>query len=197
MHPVTPSNLNAANALTVLRLAAVPVFVWLFATQGTTSLAAGAVFLAAAATDKLDGTIARKYNLITRFGKLADPIADKALVGAALVCLSLFGQIAWWATALVLAREVAVTLLRMFVLRTRGEVVAASRGGKTKTAAQTAALACYLLPVHGYVTAAQQPLLALAVAVTVWTGAEYCINMLKGTRAVSSEGAASSRPAAD
>ena len=173
----TPSVWNIANALTVLRLVLVPVFAWLlFREHGehiTGRLLATAVFTVAILTDRFDGDLARKHNLVTNFGKIADPIADKALTGTALVGLSLLGELAWWVTVVVLVREWGVTLLRFWVIRYG--VMPASRGGKLKTVLQSVAIGLYLLPwqdvavLHWTAVA----VMAAAVAVTVVTGLDY------------------------
>jgi CDP-diacylglycerol---glycerol-3-phosphate 3-phosphatidyltransferase len=171
-----PGVLNVANALTVLRLLLVPVFVLFLLAGGTGArIAALLVFLAASATDILDGRIARRRGLITDFGKIADPIADKALTGAALVTLSALGQLAWWVTAVILARELAVTGLRFWVLR--HGVIAASRGGKVKTLLQVLAIALYVVP--GVPAPAREVVMGLAVAVTLVTGADYAIRAIR------------------
>jgi CDP-diacylglycerol--glycerol-3-phosphate 3-phosphatidyltransferase len=171
-----PGLVNLANALTVLRLALVPVFVLLLLAGGTGGrVAAFAVFLVASLTDVLDGRIARQRGLITDFGKIADPIADKALTGAALVTLSAQGELAWWVTAVILARELGVTALRFWVIR--HGVIAASRGGKVKTMLQVLAIALYVLP--GPPDALRAVVMALAVAVTVVTGADYAIRAVR------------------
>ena len=126
---------NIPNALTVLRVLAVPVLAVLLAvddgTSGPARIAAAVVFLAASVTDFVDGAIARRYGWVTTFGKVADPIADKALIGVALIGLSLLGELAWWITAVIVVREVGVTVLRFWVIR--HGVIPASRGGKAKT----------------------------------------------------------------
>jgi CDP-diacylglycerol--glycerol-3-phosphate 3-phosphatidyltransferase len=171
-----PGLVNLANALTMLRLALVPVFVLLLLAGGTGGrIAAFAVFLVASLTDVLDGRIARQRGLITDFGKIADPIADKALTGAALVTLSAQGELAWWVTAVILARELGVTALRFWVIR--HGVIAASRGGKVKTMLQVLAIALYVLP--GPPDALRAVVMALAVAVTVVTGADYAIRAVR------------------
>jgi len=171
-----PGLVNLANALTVLRLALVPVFVLLLLAGGTGGrVAAFAVFLVASLTDVLDGRIARQRGLITDFGKIADPIADKALTGAALVTLSAQGELAWWVTAVILARELGVTALRFWVIR--HGVIAASRGGKVKTMLQVLEIALYVLP--GPPDALRAVVMALAVAVTVVTGADYAIRAVR------------------
>jgi len=142
---------NIANALTVFRLVLVPVFVVaLFHGGGHLDgwrVAAWGVFALASITDRFDGDIARKRGLVTEFGKLADPIADKALIGAALIGLSALGELWWWVTIVILVREVGVTLLRFWVIR--HGVIAASRGGKLKTVVQSLAIGLYILPLTG------------------------------------------------
>jgi CDP-diacylglycerol--glycerol-3-phosphate 3-phosphatidyltransferase len=177
-----PGILNAANALTVLRLVLVPVFVLLLLEGGTGGrIAAFAVFLIASVTDLLDGRIARQRGLITDFGKIADPIADKALTGAALVTLSALGELAWWVTAVILARELGVTALRFWVIR-RG-VIAASRGGKIKTLLQVLAIALYVLP--GPPGIVRAVVMGLALVVTVVTGADYAVRAVRLRRSTS------------
>jgi CDP-diacylglycerol---glycerol-3-phosphate 3-phosphatidyltransferase len=171
-----PGLVNLANSLTVLRLVLVPVFVLLLLAGGTAGrIAAFAVFLVASVTDVLDGRIARRRGLITDFGKIADPIADKALTGAALVTLSAQGELAWWVTAVILARELGVTALRFWVIR--HGVIAASRGGKLKTLLQVLAITLYVLP--GPPAALRAVVMALAVVVTLVTGADYAIRAVR------------------
>jgi CDP-diacylglycerol---glycerol-3-phosphate 3-phosphatidyltransferase len=168
---------NAANALTAARLLLVPVFVVLVVVSSMTApgwrAVACLVFLVASLTDFVDGWIARRYGLITSFGKVADPIADKALTGTALVLLSAYGVLPWWVTGLVLAREVAVTALRFWVIR--HGVIPASRGGKLKTGLQIAAIAWYLWPFGEPLAAVGPWLMGAAVAVTVVTGLDYVV----------------------
>ena len=132
------SNLNIANALTVLRLVAVPAFVFALLFENgdnaTSRLIAAIIFFAAIITDAFDGHLARRYDLVTDFGKLADPIADKALIGAALIGLSWLGELPWWITIVILVRELGITLMR-FVVKKYG-VMPAGRGGKLKTVQQ-------------------------------------------------------------
>ena len=180
-HP-PPSNWNVANALTALRLLLVPVFGWLLLAEdgssATLRTAACAVFLTAAVTDRFDGDIARRRGLVTDFGKMADPIADKALMGAAFVGLSLLGELPWWVTAVVLSREAGVTLLRFWVLHHDHGVMPASRGGKLKTVLQTVALALYILPLSAELHRPAAVMMALAVLVTVATGIDYVVRAL-------------------
>lgn len=178
--PQPPSAWNVANALTVVRLLLVPVFVVvLFVDDGESAAwrwAAFAVFVIAAVTDQLDGRIARKYGLVTDFGKIADPIADKALIGAALVGLSILGALSWWVTAIIIVREVGVTVLRFWVLR--HGVIPASRGGKLKTLLQAIAIGLYLIPLPDPWQWAAHIVMAAAVVVTVVTGVEYVYQAL-------------------
>jgi CDP-diacylglycerol--glycerol-3-phosphate 3-phosphatidyltransferase len=163
---------NVANGLTVLRLLLVPVFLACLLVGGTGwQVAAFAVFGVAALTDQVDGKLARSLGLVTDFGTIADPIADKALIGAALLALAALGRLPWWVAGLILAREVAVTALRLAVLR--HAVIPASRGGKVKTALQTLAVGLYVLPLHGAVATTRAWLLAAAVVATVLTGFDY------------------------
>lgn len=166
---------NVANALTGLRLALVPVFaVLLFHGSGHESgwrVAAWAVFAVAAMTDLVDGEVARKRGLVTDVGKLADPIADKALTGTALVGLSLLGELTWWVTCVILVREVGVTALRFWVIR--HGVIPASRGGKLKTMLQGVAIGLFVLPLAGWFRVAADVIMAAALVVTVVTGFDY------------------------
>jgi CDP-diacylglycerol--glycerol-3-phosphate 3-phosphatidyltransferase len=182
--------LNIANVLTVSRLVLVPVFLFaLFAGDGTDlrwRLTAFLVFAVASFTDHVDGNLARKHGLITDFGKIADPIADKALTGAALVGLSLLGELPWWVTIVIAAREIGVTLLRFWVIR--HGVIPASRGGKAKTMAQILAIGLYLLPLPVVADPLSWFVMGLAVLLTVVTGVDYVIRALRlrarGRRAV-------------
>ncbi|WP_050792850.1 CDP-diacylglycerol--glycerol-3-phosphate 3-phosphatidyltransferase [Gordonia neofelifaecis] len=166
---------NIANALTVFRIVLVPVFVvLLFVDDGHSTawrIAAFVVFAVAAFTDQLDGRLARGMNLVTDFGKMADPIADKALIGAALISLSVLGDLPWWVTVVVLAREVGVTLLRFWVLRYG--VIPASRGGKLKTLLQSVAIGLFVLPLSGAWHTAAWVIMIAAVVATVATGLDY------------------------
>jgi CDP-diacylglycerol---glycerol-3-phosphate 3-phosphatidyltransferase len=174
--PPQPGLVNLANALTVIRLALVPVVVACLLAGGTGwRVAAFAAFAVASVTDLLDGRIARSRGLITDFGKIADPIADKALTGAALVTLSYLGWLAWWVTVVILAREVAVTGLRFWVIRYG--VIAASRGGKLKTLLQVLAISLYMLP--GLPLWLRAAVMAAAVLVTLATGGDYVVRAVR------------------
>jgi len=178
----TVSVWNIANALTMLRLFLVPVFVYLLLAPGPDGplgwrVAALAVFLVASITDSVDGELARRRGLITDFGKITDPIADKALIGAALIGLSVLDELSWWVTVLVLGRELGVTLLRFWVIR--HGVIPASRGGKLKTVLQIAAISLYVLPLTGWLHVVAVVVMAAAVAVTMATGADYVARAIR------------------
>ncbi len=179
--PDPPPILNAANMLTMLRLALVPVFLLaLFAESGESSgwrVAAFVVFAVASITDRIDGEVARKYGLVTDFGRIIDPIADKALIGGALIGLSVLGELTWWVTAIIAVREIGVTALRFWVIR--HGVIPASRGGKLKTLVQTLAIGLYVLPLPDGVQPFSQALMVLAVLLTVLTGADYVVRALR------------------
>ena len=179
--PPGPRLLNIANGLTVLRLALVPFFVWFLLGGGTAGRSIAFVaFAVASVTDLLDGELARRRGLITDFGKIADPIADKALTGSALITLSYLGELAWWITCVIVVREVAVTALRFWVIR-RG-VIAASRGGKIKTLLQVIAISLYVLPWH--VDVVRAVAMGAALIVTVVTGVDYTARAIRLRRAV-------------
>jgi len=185
-----PSNWNLPNALTALRIVMVPFFGWAMLADGGDSIVwrvvAWVIFVLAMITDKVDGDIARSRNLITDFGKIADPIADKALTGMAFVALSIVGELWWWVTILVLVREWGITLLRLWVIR--HGVMAAGRGGKLKTVLQTVALGMFVLPVKilqddlgaagSLLWGLAVLLMTLAVAVTLVTGVDYVVKAL-------------------
>ena len=188
-----PPLLNIANILTGVRLLLVPVFlVTLLAANGTSTswrLAAFGVFALAAITDRFDGELARSRGLVTAFGTVADPIADKALTGSAFVGLSILGFIPWWVTIAIMGREVGVTLLRFWVIR-RG-IIAASWGGKAKTFVQTLAIGLYLLPLvelfgtAGLFGVVRWTVLMIALVLTVVTGLDYVVRALRLRYAVS------------
>lgn len=182
MNEPGPSAWNLPNALTVLRFLLVPVFGWLLLADGGHTwgyrIAALAVFVVAMITDSVDGDIARRRGLVTDFGKVADPIADKALTGMALVGLSILGVVPWWVTVLILVREVGVTLVRFLVIR--HGVMPAGRGGKLKTLLQTASLTLLVAPLDSLPWsqvwfAVAYVLLGLALVVTVVTGIDYLL----------------------
>ena len=183
--PSEASAWNIANAITVLRLLLVPVFaVVLFHGDGHQTgwrIGAWGVFAVASFTDRLDGELARKRGLVTEFGKLADPIADKALIGTALVGLSVLDDLAWWVTVVMLVREVGVTLLRFWVIR--HGVIPASRGGKVKTLLQGVAIGLYVLPLSGWLHEVAVVVLGAAIALALITGGDYVARAVRLRRA--------------
>jgi CDP-diacylglycerol--glycerol-3-phosphate 3-phosphatidyltransferase len=166
---------NIANILTMLRLFLVPVFVLLMLHNGGYDPAwrafAFSAFAIAMITDLFDGHLARRYNLVTDFGKIADPIADKAIMGAALICLSALYDLPWWVTGVILFREIGITLMRFWVIK--HGVIPASRGGKMKTLAQGAAVGMYILALTGPLATLRFWVMAVAVVLTVATGLDY------------------------
>ena len=177
--PAPVGLINIANVLTVIRILLVPVFVVCLVHGGTVwRLAALAAFGAASFTDFLDGQLARKRGLVTDFGKIADPIADKALTGAALITLSVIGELPVWVTALILFRELGITALRFAVIK-RG-VIAASQGGKLKTLLQIIAICLYVLPPSfGLPVLIREVVMGAALVVTLVTGADYVIRAVR------------------
>ena len=178
---------NVPNMLTGLRLVLVPIFLLvLFAGNGhqaSSRIAAFAVFAVAVITDRLDGSLARSYGVTSEFGKLADPIADKMLIGAALVGLSMLGDLPWWVTVVILVREIGVTLLRFAVI-SRG-VIPASRGGKLKTLVQAVAIGLFILPLQNWPSAWHTTAWAVmwvAIALTLVTGIDYLVSATRGAR---------------
>jgi CDP-diacylglycerol--glycerol-3-phosphate 3-phosphatidyltransferase len=181
-----PSNWNVPNALTTLRILMVPFFGFALLVHGgessTWRWVSYGLFAVAMITDKVDGDLARKHDLVTDFGKIADPIADKALTGMAFVGLSVIGELWWWVTVVVLLREWGITLLRVWWVR-RGVVLPAGRGGKLKTVVQTLALGLLIMPLLMFtgfwdpigqvLRWAALALMAVAVALTVATGVDY------------------------
>ncbi len=178
------SSINVPNFLTTIRLLVVPILAWLLFQENSTTnfnrTIAGVLFIVAALTDIADGTIARKWNLITNFGKIFDPIADKALIGTALIGLSSMGLLDWWFTWVILAREIFVTLLRFWVIK-QG-VIPASRGGKLKTIMQIVAISFYLLPLPSSVSLLAEILMYVAVILTLATAVDYIMKAIMTDR---------------
>ena len=188
------------NALTVLRILLVPVFLVLLLAHGgddvTTRWGALVVFLLAMLTDKIDGDLARKHNLVTNFGKIADPIADKSLMAAALIGLAVIVELPWWVPVVILVREFGITVLRFFMIRII--VMPASRGGKIKTVLQTVAIGLFLLlfPLSDLVPSVVYFILLVfawivmtaAIVVTLITGIDYCVQAAKLYREAKPDG---------
>jgi CDP-diacylglycerol---glycerol-3-phosphate 3-phosphatidyltransferase len=182
--PVAPqaSAWNVPNALTVLRILLVPVFGWLLLAHGGEQEPwrwwATLVFVVATATDWVDGFLARRDGLITDFGKLMDPIADKALMGTALIGLSVLDLLPWWITVVILVREVGITLMRFVVIR--HGVIPASRGGKLKTVLQALGLTLMVAPLGGFLGTLGLWVMYAALVVTVVTGIDYVLQAVRG-----------------
>ncbi|OBH47960.1 CDP-diacylglycerol--glycerol-3-phosphate 3-phosphatidyltransferase [Mycobacterium intracellulare] len=175
---------NLANTLTLLRLVLVPVFLLaLFAGDGQEPgfrVGAFVIFAVACITDRLDGLLARNYGMATEFGAFVDPIADKTLVGSALIGLSMLGELPWWVTAVILVREFGVTVLRLAVIR-RG-VIPASWGGKLKTVVQVSAIGLFVLPLGGSFRVAAAVVMGAAIVLTVITGIDYVVSTVREVR---------------
>jgi CDP-diacylglycerol--glycerol-3-phosphate 3-phosphatidyltransferase len=165
---------NVPNALTAFRIVLVPIFAWMLLVhpdQPWWRFFTAVIFSVAILTDTLDGYLARKHNIITRFGKLADPIADKALTGMAFIGLSIIDELPWWVTVTILVREWGITALRFVVLRYG--VMAAGRGGKIKTVTQAVAVILYLLPLPDNAHIVAVVVMAVAWVITMVTGLDY------------------------
>ena len=175
---------NVANVLTGLRLVLVPVFlIALFAGDGHETawrVTAFVIFTVAVITDRFDGALARSYGIETDFGRLADPIADKTLIGAALIGLSMLGELPWWVTVVIVVREVGITVLRFAVLR--HGVIPASRGGKLKTLVQAVAIGLFVLPLSGPWLTGAWVVMAAAIVLTVLTGIDYVVSAIRDSR---------------
>jgi CDP-diacylglycerol---glycerol-3-phosphate 3-phosphatidyltransferase len=188
--PGRSANWNLPNAITVVRIAAAPLLFWMLLADGGDDgwlrWAAAAVFILAIATDGIDGHIARSRGLVTDLGKILDPIADKLLTSGALVCLSILGELPWWVTAIIVVREVGITIWRLVELR-RGNVVPASSGGKLKTVVQSIAISFALVPlwtVFGpWIHWVNAVLMTAAVVLTLWSGLLYVRDAVQLARA--------------
>ena len=172
--------MNLPNVITLARIALAPVFIWVLflfpAPSAPERWIVVALFVLASATDGVDGALARRRNQVTDLGKLLDPIADKVLIGGALVALSLLGQIDWWVTIVILFREIAITVYRLAVVKNR--VIEASGGGKFKTIMQSVAVGFCLSPLASYwwpLGLLQSGVLYFAMILTVISGAEYVL----------------------
>ena len=175
---------NLANLLTLLRLLLVPIFLLALFADGGHQIAgrilAFVIFAIACITDRFDGLLARNYGMATEFGAFVDPIADKALIGSALIGLSMLGELPWWVTVVIMTREVAVTVLRLAVIR-RG-VIPASWGGKLKTLVQAVAIGLFVLPLSGPFLVVASVLMGAAILLTVVTGIDYVVSTVREVR---------------
>ncbi|MFJ4680178.1 MULTISPECIES: CDP-diacylglycerol--glycerol-3-phosphate 3-phosphatidyltransferase [unclassified Kitasatospora] len=179
--PPQPGVWNIANVLTMFRLVLVPVFAALLFADGGHDpkwrALAWAAFAIAMITDVFDGALARSKGLVTDFGRIADPIADKAIMGTGLIGLSLLGDLPWWITVVILAREIGITLMRFWVIRYA--VIPASRGGKVKTLAQGTAVGMYVLVLTGPLATARAVMMGVAVLLTLATGLDYLLQAVR------------------
>lgn len=181
------SNANAANLITLFRILLAPIvvllLVWDDQDMGVLRFVSAAFFILGMATDSVDGNLARSRNLVTNFGKILDPIADKALIGSALITLSVFGEISWWITVPILVREMGITLYRFWVIRDR--VIAASGGGKLKTVIQTIAISFTLVPLFtwlgDWMLWVNLVWLLFALVLTLSSGVQYLAAAFRAT----------------
>ena len=189
------SILCAPNLISIVRILFIPVFVWLVLADGGVDgplrWIAAATFVVAIATDALDGHLARSRNLVTDLGIFLDPVADKGLTGAALVCLGILGELWWWVIALILVREIGITIMRSVLLRDR--VIPASKGGKLKTVAQSVAISLALLPLWtlegDWILWVYWAAMGIAVALTVVTGIDYVVAAARAPKAAATDAA--------
>ncbi|WP_019547239.1 CDP-diacylglycerol--glycerol-3-phosphate 3-phosphatidyltransferase [Streptomyces sulphureus] len=195
----TVSLWNIANILTMARLLLVPGFVLLMVAEGGHDPVwrsfAWAAFTIAMITDLFDGELARRHNLVTDFGKIADPIADKAIMGSALVCLSVLSDLPWWVTGVILLRELGITLMRFWVIK--HGVIPASRGGKLKTLTQGVGVGMYVLALTGPLATLRWWVMAVAVVLTVATGLDYvrqAVQLRRAGRQVTGDAGAEALP---
>ena len=186
-HGDTPASTgNVANIVTVARILLAPVFIWLLLWDGgelgVIRYVAAGLFILAIATDSLDGQLARRRNLVTDVGIILDPIADKVLIGGALVALSILGELWWWVTIVILVREFGITIFRFIALRDRA--IPASLAGKAKTIVQSVAVSLFLVPLWtllgDWVLVVNGVVMGLALALTVYSGVEYLWQAWKG-----------------
>ena len=172
--------MNLPNALTIFRILALPFCAWALFKEGgedpTWQIIAWTSFFLLGLTDILDGRIARKRNQVSSFGAILDPIADKAFIGTALIGLSILGKLPWWVTAIILFREVGITILRLAVIKR--QVISANRGGKIKSLLQNFSVGFYILPLPESLYLPRDILLGLAIVITLTTGLDYLRNAL-------------------
>jgi CDP-diacylglycerol--glycerol-3-phosphate 3-phosphatidyltransferase len=185
----TPASIaNIANIITVIRILLAPLFIWMLLADdgdmGALRWAAAVLFIVAIATDSLDGYLARGRNLVTNVGIILDPIADKVLIGGALVTLSILGELWWWVTIVIMVRELGITVFRFAVLSK--SVIPASKGGKLKTVIQSVAIALYLVPlstiVGDWILIVNAIVMAVALALTVYSGIDYLVQARRVNR---------------
>ncbi len=185
----TPASIaNIANIITVVRILLAPVFIWLLIDDGgrlgPVRYVAAALFVFAIVTDSVDGFLARRQNLVTDFGKIVDPIADKVLTGGALVALSILGELWWWVTIVILLREFGITVFRFAVISRR--VIPAVASGKLKTVLQAVAISLFLFPVWtifgNWVYIVNYAVMGAALLLTVISGIDFVIKYVQQNR---------------
>lgn len=175
--------MNLPNLITIIRIALVPLFVVLLFVAPN-SWWSVSIFVLAIASDGVDGAIARRKNLITNLGKLLDPIADKALLGSALISLSILDRVPLWITTIILIREIGITGYRLLVAKHR--IIAAAGGGKLKTILQSVAVGFLLSPLDSYLSwlvPIETILLFAALILTLTSGVQFVLAELKARRA--------------
>ena len=183
---------NVANIITVVRILMAPVFIWLLLADdgelGYLRYIAAGLFVLAIVTDTVDGILARRQNLVTDFGKILDPIADKVLIGGALVALSILGELWWWVTIVILIREFGITIFRFAVIRTR--VIPAVASGKLKTVMQAVGISLLLFPFWTLVGQWEHwvgwVVMALALVLTVVSGIDFVVKYRQQNRVAAS-----------
>jgi CDP-diacylglycerol--glycerol-3-phosphate 3-phosphatidyltransferase len=163
------------NWLTVLRIALIPTGVWAIfhSPSNTWQIIAWTIFFALGLTDIADGQWARKSNRTTPLGAFLDPVADKALIGAAMVSLAILDRFPWWIVIVIMVREVGITIFRLAVIR--DGVIPASKGGKLKTLTQSFGIGFYILPLPEFLHIARDAFMGVAIVLTVWTGIDYIV----------------------
>ena len=163
------------NTLTVTRILLIPFGVYtLFYDGGDNTsyqLISYAIFFSLGMTDIVDGKWARQSNRITALGTFLDPVADKALIGAAMISLSILGRFPWWITILILTREIGITLFRLFVIK--GGVIPASKGGKLKTLMQNFGVGFFILPLPSWLDWFKYGFISIAIILTITSGYDY------------------------
>jgi CDP-diacylglycerol--glycerol-3-phosphate 3-phosphatidyltransferase len=163
------------NWLTVLRIALIPAGVWAIfhSPSGLWQSIAWLIYFILGMTDILDGHWARSTGRTTQLGAFLDPVADKALIGSAMISLAILDRFAWWIVFLILFREIGITIFRLIVIR--DGVIPASKGGKAKTLSQNFAVGFYILPIPEILYPLRDGFMAFAIFLTIWTGVDYIV----------------------
>lgn len=167
------------NWLTVLRIALIPTGVWAIfhSPSAMWQSIAWLIYFVLGMTDILDGHWARKSGRTTQLGAFLDPVADKALIGSAMISLAILDRFPWWILFIILFREIGITIFRLAVIR--GGVIPASKGGKIKTLTQNFGVSFYILPLPEVLFPLRDSLMAVAVALTIWTGIDYVVKWFR------------------